>query len=97
MNAIEKQRPVVNYFSLNLGWAKRRDWVRSRAGIVGAYVTEEVAGLQGAVCFMQYSGGWFRGAQASFGANIIRGDGFGAQLARSMLPLRTSRVCKRRR
>lgn len=79
VNAIEKQRPVVNYFSLNLGWGKAARLYGAELGIVGAYVTEEVAGLQGAALFA-YSGGRFRGAQASFGANIIRGDGFGAQL-----------------
>ncbi len=79
VNAIEKQRPVVNYFSLNLGWGKAARLYGAELGIVGAYITEEVAGLQGAALFA-YSGGRTRGAQSSFGVNIARGDVFGAQL-----------------
>jgi len=80
VNAIEKSRPVINYFSLNLGWGRAARLYGAELGVLGAYITEEVAGLQGASLFA-YSGGRLRGAQASFGVNIARGDAYGAQLA----------------
>lgn len=79
VNAIEKQRGVLNYFSLNLGWGRSTRLYGAELGVLGAYVTEELRGLQGALAFA-YTGGRMFGAQASFGANILRGIGFGAQL-----------------
>lgn len=78
VNAIEKTRPVINYFSLNLGWGRAARLYGAEIGVVGAYVTEEVAGLQASTLFA-VSGGRLRGAQTTFGVNIVRGEAFGGQ------------------
>ena len=52
--------------------------------MVGAYITEEVAGLQAASLFA-YSGGRLRGAQTTFGVNIVRGEAFGGQFGTCLL------------
>ncbi len=78
VNAIEKSRPVINYFSLSLGFGRAARLYGAELGVLGAYVTEEVAGLQAASLFA-VSGGRLRGAQTSFGVNVVRGDAFGGQ------------------
>ena len=79
VNAIEKSRPIINYFSLNLGWGRAARLYGAELGVLGAYITEEVSGLQAATLFA-VSGGRLRGAQTTFGVNLARGDVFGAQL-----------------
>ncbi len=79
VNAIEKNRPIINYFSLNLGWGRAARLYGAELGVLGAYITEEVSGLQAATLFA-VSGGRLRGAQTTFGVNLARGDVFGAQL-----------------
>jgi hypothetical protein len=78
VNAIETSRPVINYFSLNLGFGRAARLYGAELGILGAYITEEVSGLQAASLFA-VSGGRLRGAQTTFGVNVVRGDAFGGQ------------------
>lgn len=79
LNRIERERRVVNYLSLNFLWGYAARVSGADLGMIGAYLTEELRGLQGAMLFT-YAGGRVLGAQASFGVNIARGDVFGGQL-----------------
>lgn len=79
INRIERERRVINYLSVNLLWGRAAQVTGADLGFIGAYLTEELRGLQGAFLFT-YAGGPVIGAQGSFGVNVARGDIFGLQL-----------------
>lgn len=78
VNRIERERRVINYLSVNLLWGRAAQVTGADLGLIGAYLTEELRGLQGAFLFT-YAGGPVLGAQGSFGVNVARGDIFGLQ------------------
>ncbi|PCC70270.1 hypothetical protein SAMN02745121_03402 [Nannocystis exedens] len=77
-NKIEKQRKVINHFSLNLilGRAAMIDGVELSSG--ANWVDENVRGVQ-LSAGVNYVGGNVRGFQSTAGANIVRGDVRGVQ------------------
>lgn len=79
VNRIERERRVINYLSINLLWGRAARVNGADLGLVGAHLTEELRGLQGALIF-NHAGGRVLGAQGSAVVNIAAGDLFGGQL-----------------